>query len=165
LAEKKKCTPVQVVLAWLLKQSELIIPIPGSTRAEGVEECFGCLKIDLSDEDVKEIRGFVNKADIRGLRYSSQFLFYWLASVLFLHVSEKIPIQYFSSRKTSFQKLNQLTAFFLSLNKNNTKRDAPGHIEWLIPPPRRQTPPEIFPENQTSGKNMTKNKAAIINGF
>lgn len=70
LAEKKKCTPVQVVLAWLLKQSELIIPIPGSTRAEGVQECFGCLKIDLSDEDVKEIRAFVNKADIRGLRYS-----------------------------------------------------------------------------------------------
>ncbi|KNZ43660.1 hypothetical protein VP01_9g18 [Puccinia sorghi] len=71
LAEKKKCTPVQVVLAWLLMQSDLIIPIPGSTRAEGVKESLESLRINLSDVEVQEIREFVNKADIKGLRYSS----------------------------------------------------------------------------------------------
>ncbi|WAR61359.1 hypothetical protein PtB15_12B44 [Puccinia triticina] len=69
LAQKKKCTPVQLVLAWLLMQSELIIPIPGSTRAEGVEECLESLQVKLSEDEVKEIRDVVDKADIKGLRY------------------------------------------------------------------------------------------------
>jgi hypothetical protein len=75
LAQKKKCTPVQLGLAWILMQSELIIPIPGSTRPEGVEESLATLKVKLSDDEVKEIRDFVDKADFKGVRYSGQCSF------------------------------------------------------------------------------------------
>ncbi|KAI7941931.1 hypothetical protein MJO28_011958 [Puccinia striiformis f. sp. tritici] len=70
LAEKKGCTSVQLALAWILNQSKLMIPIPGSTRSEGVQETLDTLKVKLSEEDVQEIREFVDKADIKGLRYS-----------------------------------------------------------------------------------------------
>ncbi|KAA1092573.1 hypothetical protein PGT21_007617 [Puccinia graminis f. sp. tritici] len=77
LAQKKKCTPVQLGLAWILMQSELLIPIPGSTRAEGVEESLASLKVKLSDEEVKEIRDFVDKADFKGVRYSASHKAAW----------------------------------------------------------------------------------------
>lgn len=73
LAEKKNCTAVQLTLAWILKQSELIIPIPGSSRPEGVQECLDSFKIQISEEDVKEIREFVDKADFKGLRYAENY--------------------------------------------------------------------------------------------
>jgi pyridoxine 4-dehydrogenase len=72
LAQKKKCTSVQLVLAWLLTQSDLIIPIPGSTRAEGVQETLETLNLTLSDQEVHEIREFVDRADFKGLRYGGQ---------------------------------------------------------------------------------------------
>lgn len=71
LAEKKKCSAVQLALAWLLSQSKLIVPIPGSSRPEGVQECLETLKIKLTDEEIKEIRDFVDKADFKGLRYNA----------------------------------------------------------------------------------------------
>ncbi|KAA1093198.1 hypothetical protein PGT21_028417 [Puccinia graminis f. sp. tritici] len=71
LAQKKKCTSVQLVLAWLLTQSDLIIPIPGSTRPEGVQETLETLNLTLSDQEVHDIREFVDRADFKGLRYGA----------------------------------------------------------------------------------------------
>jgi aryl-alcohol dehydrogenase-like predicted oxidoreductase len=51
LAAKKGCTPAQLALAWLLSQGDDVVPIPGSTRAERVEENNGALRVSLTPED------------------------------------------------------------------------------------------------------------------
>jgi len=59
VAEKKKCTAAQLAIAWLLKQGNDIIPIPGTKRIKYLEENWGALKVELSDADEKEIRALV----------------------------------------------------------------------------------------------------------
>ncbi|MBW0494129.1 hypothetical protein O181_033844 [Austropuccinia psidii MF-1] len=71
VANRKGSTPTQITLSWLLAQCNLIIPIPGSSRAEGVKEALGSLKVQLSDEETKKIREVVDKADIKGVRYNA----------------------------------------------------------------------------------------------
>ncbi|KAB5576625.1 putative aldo-keto reductase [Coniochaeta sp. 2T2.1] len=56
LADKKGCTVTQLALAWLLKQGNDIIPIPGTKRIEYLEQNWGALQVALSDEDEVEIR-------------------------------------------------------------------------------------------------------------
>jgi aryl-alcohol dehydrogenase-like predicted oxidoreductase len=51
LAAKKGCTPAQLALAWLLSQGDDVVPIPGSTRAERVEENNGALRVSLTPDD------------------------------------------------------------------------------------------------------------------
>jgi len=74
LAEKKGCTPGQLALAWLLKQGDNVIPIPGSRQLKHFEENLGALKVTLSPEEVKEIRELAESADIKGERYPPEFL-------------------------------------------------------------------------------------------
>jgi len=69
LAKKKGCTPGQVALAWLLKQGENVIPIPGTRQVKYLEENWGALKVELSDKEVKEIREMAEKAEVKGERY------------------------------------------------------------------------------------------------
>jgi len=69
LAEKKGCTAGQLALAWLLKQGDRVIPIPGSRQLKHLEENLGALKVELSNEEAKEIRELAVKADVRGERY------------------------------------------------------------------------------------------------
>ena len=52
LAATKGCTPAQLALAWLLSRGDDIVPIPGSTRAERVEENVGALRVTLTPEDL-----------------------------------------------------------------------------------------------------------------
>lgn len=66
LASKRGCSVSQLALAWLMKQGDDIIPIPGTKRLKYLEENWAALKVQLSDEDEKEIRAFVEKADIAG---------------------------------------------------------------------------------------------------
>ena len=66
LAKERGCNVSQMALAWLMKQGEDIIPIPGTKRVEYLEDNWGALRVQLSDEDEKEIRAFVEKADIAG---------------------------------------------------------------------------------------------------
>ena len=66
LAEKKGCTTAQLAVAWLLKQGDDIIPIPGTKKVNYVEENWGALEVELSDEEEAEIRGFVENAEIAG---------------------------------------------------------------------------------------------------
>lgn len=68
LAEQKGCTPAQLALAWLLKQGSEVIPIPGTKKIKYLEENWGTLKVELSDDEEKEIRRFVEKAKIAGAR-------------------------------------------------------------------------------------------------
>jgi aryl-alcohol dehydrogenase-like predicted oxidoreductase len=55
LARKKGCTPAQLALAWLLARGEDIVPIPGSTRAERVEENARAAHITLSPEEIADL--------------------------------------------------------------------------------------------------------------
>ena len=69
VAKKKGCTPGQLTLAWLMRQGEDIIPIPGTKKVKYLEENLGALKVNLSDEEDKEIRDVVEAAEVHGGRY------------------------------------------------------------------------------------------------
>lgn len=60
-----------MTLAWLCAQSPLVVPIPGSTRAEGVTENIGAINVTLSPEDLKQIREVADSATIIGGRYNA----------------------------------------------------------------------------------------------
>ncbi|KAF4339307.1 alcohol dehydrogenase [Fusarium beomiforme] len=68
IADKKGCTPGQLVLAWLLAQGEDIVPIPGTKKIKYMEENVGSLDVQLSREEVQEIRDEVDKAEVAGQR-------------------------------------------------------------------------------------------------
>src|SRR5215467_257633 len=55
IAERKKATPAQIVLAWVLTQKPWIVPIPGTTKLHRVEENLGALDVELTRGDVEEI--------------------------------------------------------------------------------------------------------------
>jgi aryl-alcohol dehydrogenase-like predicted oxidoreductase len=67
LAARKRCTPAQLAIAWLLSRGEDIVPIPGSTRAERVEENAGAVAITLSDAEMAELDAV--GATVAGERY------------------------------------------------------------------------------------------------
>lgn len=67
-ADRKKCTTSQLALAWLRKQGEDIIAIPGTTRIAGLEENWASLKVDLSDDEEAEIRRFLESIQVVGYR-------------------------------------------------------------------------------------------------
>lgn len=69
LAAKKGCCASQLALAWLLKQGDDIIPIPGTKKIKYLEENWGALQVELTDEEEVEIRKFVETAEIAGGRY------------------------------------------------------------------------------------------------
>jgi aryl-alcohol dehydrogenase-like predicted oxidoreductase len=69
LADKKVCTTSQLALAWLLKQGDDIVPIPGTKKIKNLEENWGALEIKLTDEEEAEIRKFVETAEVSGNRY------------------------------------------------------------------------------------------------
>ncbi|EIW60312.1 Aldo/keto reductase [Trametes versicolor FP-101664 SS1] len=74
VATKYGVTPGQVALAWLRAQGDDIIPIPGTTRIAGVEENMGSIKVELTPEDVADIRKLADAADkILGPRYPAPF--------------------------------------------------------------------------------------------
>jgi aryl-alcohol dehydrogenase-like predicted oxidoreductase len=66
LADKKGCNVSQLALAWLMKQGDDIIPIPGTKRIKYLEDNWAALQVQLSDEEEKEVRAFVEKAEIAG---------------------------------------------------------------------------------------------------
>jgi len=68
LAKKKGCTPGQLALAWLLKQGPNVIPLPGTRQLKNFKENIDALKVELTEEEDKEIREFAENADIRGQR-------------------------------------------------------------------------------------------------
>lgn len=69
LAKKKGCTPGQLSLAWILAQGDDFIPIPGSSKIINLEENAAAAQIQLSKEEVQQIRQACENADVVGKRY------------------------------------------------------------------------------------------------
>src|ERR1700723_2621732 len=68
-AQKKKATPAQIALAWLLAQKPWMAPIPGTTKLSRLEENIGALSIRLSSADIHEIDSAASTVEVRGARY------------------------------------------------------------------------------------------------
>ena len=69
IAERKKATPAQVALAWLLAQKQWIVPIPGTTKVQRLEENIGAVDVELTADDLEEIDRATSKITIEGARY------------------------------------------------------------------------------------------------
>lgn len=70
IAQRKKATPAQIALAWVLAQKPWIVPIPGTTKLQRVEENNGALAIDLTQADLREIGDATSQIQVQGHRYS-----------------------------------------------------------------------------------------------
>lgn len=70
IAESKGITPAQLALAWILAQSENIIPIPGTKRIKYLEENIKAVDVNLSTEDINSIRILLKKYPNIGDRYN-----------------------------------------------------------------------------------------------
>ena len=70
IAQRKKVTPAQVALAWILAQKPWIVPIPGTTKRHRLEENLGGANVELSAQDLREIEGAASKITMHGARYS-----------------------------------------------------------------------------------------------
>ena len=69
IAERKKATPAQIALAWLLAQKPWIIPIPGTTKLSRLEENIGAVAVELTSGDLHDIDSTASKITIQGDRY------------------------------------------------------------------------------------------------
>ena len=74
IAERKKATPAQIALAWLLAQKPWIVPIPGTTKLSRLDENNGSLAIKLTSDDLREIDGAASKITVQGDRYPERVL-------------------------------------------------------------------------------------------
>jgi aryl-alcohol dehydrogenase-like predicted oxidoreductase len=68
-AERKKATPAQIALAWLLAQKPWIVPIPGTTKRSRLEENLGAATIQLTADDLREIDRAASQIEVQGARY------------------------------------------------------------------------------------------------
>jgi aryl-alcohol dehydrogenase-like predicted oxidoreductase len=69
IAARKKVTPAQLALAWLLAQKPWIVPIPGTTKLERLEENIGAVALELSSHDLQEIESAASTVHLQGARY------------------------------------------------------------------------------------------------
>ena len=69
IAKRKKATPAQIALAWLLAQKPWIVPIPGTTKLKRLEENIGASSIALTPDDLREIESAASKIKVQGARY------------------------------------------------------------------------------------------------
>jgi aryl-alcohol dehydrogenase-like predicted oxidoreductase len=68
-AKQKRATPAQIALAWLLAKKPWIVPIPGTTKVQRLEENIGAIDIHLSPDDLHELETAASKAPVQGDRY------------------------------------------------------------------------------------------------
>jgi len=69
IAARKKVTPAQIALAWLLAQKPWIVPIPGTTKLNRLEENIGAAAVTLSPDELRAIDGAVSTITLQGARY------------------------------------------------------------------------------------------------
>jgi aryl-alcohol dehydrogenase-like predicted oxidoreductase len=69
IGERKKATPAQIALAWLLAQKPWIVPIPGTTKLHRLDENIGALSIVLTPDDLREIDKAASQITVQGARY------------------------------------------------------------------------------------------------
>jgi len=72
IAGRKKATPAQIALAWLLAQKPWIVPIPGTTKLHRLEENIGAAAIELTSDDLREIDNAASQVTVHGARYPEQ---------------------------------------------------------------------------------------------
>jgi len=72
IARRKKATPAQIALAWLLAQKPWIVPIPGTTKLHRLEENIGAVALDLTAEDLHQIDDAASKITVQGARYPEE---------------------------------------------------------------------------------------------
>ncbi|HTY87497.1 MAG TPA: aldo/keto reductase [Candidatus Acidoferrum sp.] len=71
-AAQKKVTPAQIALAWLLAQKPWIVPIPGTTKLNRLEENIGADSVELTPDDLREIEDAASQVKVQGARYPEQ---------------------------------------------------------------------------------------------
>jgi aryl-alcohol dehydrogenase-like predicted oxidoreductase len=69
IAARKKATPAQIALAWLLAQKPWIVPIPGTTKLHRLEENIGAAALELTRDDLNDIDSAAAKIAVQGDRY------------------------------------------------------------------------------------------------
>src|SRR5947207_5634911 len=69
IANRKKATPAQIALAWLLAQKPWIVPIPGTTKLHRLEANIGAAAIELTADDLREIDSAASNITVQGARY------------------------------------------------------------------------------------------------
>jgi aryl-alcohol dehydrogenase-like predicted oxidoreductase len=72
IAERKKATPAQLALAWLLAQKPWIVPIPGTRKLERLDENIGAVAVELTSDDLREIDGAASQITVQGARYPEE---------------------------------------------------------------------------------------------
>jgi aryl-alcohol dehydrogenase-like predicted oxidoreductase len=69
IGQRKKATPAQIALAWLLAQKPWIVPIPGTRKLERLDENIGAVAVELTPDDLREIDRAASKITVQGARY------------------------------------------------------------------------------------------------
>jgi aryl-alcohol dehydrogenase-like predicted oxidoreductase len=69
IAKRKSATPAQIALAWLLAQKPWIVPIPGTTKLDRLEENIGAVDVELTGDDLSEIESVASQIEVQGARY------------------------------------------------------------------------------------------------
>jgi aryl-alcohol dehydrogenase-like predicted oxidoreductase len=69
IAARKKLTPAQIALAWLLARKPWIVPIPGTTKLARLDENIGAATVELTTNDLREIEEVLSKIPVQGARY------------------------------------------------------------------------------------------------
>ncbi|HKF05776.1 MAG TPA: aldo/keto reductase [Candidatus Sulfotelmatobacter sp.] len=71
-AQQKKATPAQIALAWLLAQKPWIVPIPGTTKLNRLEENIGAVNVELGPNDLRQLEHAAAKIPVQGARYPEE---------------------------------------------------------------------------------------------
>jgi aryl-alcohol dehydrogenase-like predicted oxidoreductase len=69
IGERKRATPAQIALAWLLARKPWIVPIPGTTKLHRLDENIGALSVELTPDDLRDIENTASKITVQGARY------------------------------------------------------------------------------------------------
>ena len=74
VADRKQATPAQIALAWLLAQKPWIVPIPGTTKLQRLEENLGAANVQLTNDDLRELDEGSSRIEIQGERLPESIL-------------------------------------------------------------------------------------------
>ena len=71
IAAKKGCTPSQLALAWVHHQGNDVVPIPGTTKIENLEQNIKALSVKLTPEEMAELESIASADSVKGARYGA----------------------------------------------------------------------------------------------
>ena len=69
IGKRKKATPAQIALAWLLAQKPWIVPVPGTTKLHRLDENLGAVAVELTPDDLRDINDAASRITVQGARY------------------------------------------------------------------------------------------------